>query len=216
MDWQNLLEILVKFGISGATVTLVIGYLGKKVIDQYLSSRLENHKSNLDREIIQFKSNIERINVQSNLRYQRIFEERASIIKELYQLIAIVEKNIRILVSLGQGSEWIEEKMKEIHANSSLQNLYDVFSKNKIYFNSDQCNSISDLIAKSKVIIDKMSSAKEQAKLERDFPNLLISNTKLGENYFHKWESCGKDVDEIFMTAKQKLEAEFRQILDIT
>jgi trans-2-enoyl-CoA reductase len=80
MDWQKIIEILLKFGISGATITVTLGYIGKQFIEQFLKSRLEKYKNDLNNESLLFRSNLERINAENNIRYQKVFEERAILI----------------------------------------------------------------------------------------------------------------------------------------
>lgn len=215
MDWQKLFEIFLKFGISGATISLILGYLGKQIIEQFLKSRLEKYKNDLSNESLLFKSNLERLNAENNIRYQKIFEERAILIKEFYKKIYSLEKNIKNLVTTFQGPEWIDDKKRDKNARDSLDIVIENYSENKIFFNKNQCYFINEVINISNQIIKNMTQAKWQAVRENSNPGLLIENAKKDATHFNKWLKCESDVDEFFMPVKNELEDDFRKIFDI-
>ncbi|MFQ5353733.1 MAG: hypothetical protein ACE5DR_02195, partial [Thermodesulfobacteriota bacterium] len=74
MDWLALLKFLSGAGI----VSAALAYIAKRIIDTFLASRIENYKSNL-----------EKIAIEHEIRFQQLHTERAQVIKELYEKIVV-------------------------------------------------------------------------------------------------------------------------------
>lgn len=215
MDWQNVVELLLQLGISTTFVAAVLGYLGKKVIEQYLKSKLETHKSKLSNEAAQFKLNLEKLNSENSIRYHKIFEERAVLIKDFYALIDKLERQLENLTSCIQGPEWVEDKERDENAKKSLEKTKRKFSKNRVFFTKKQCENIDNLIDASQQIIRNMTKAKWQSLRESRDPNLLINNAQLGKTATDNWIRCEQDVVDLFMPTKKELEDDFRKLFGI-
>jgi len=101
MQWQQTIEFL-----GGATtISLTIGYLGRKAIESYLSGRIE-----------EFKSNLEKANLEHSVRFQSLHNERANTVKIFYEKLVFLDDTLYSALRRFQavGELTLEEKVKKI------------------------------------------------------------------------------------------------------
>ncbi len=180
---QNLLYFLIASG--------VIAFIIRSLFKQLLNKDIEKFKNRLFLEKIKFS---------------KLHEERAKVIKELYEKLVDFENS---MISLTKPIQWIEElKEKEkLKISSKKGNEFENYcKKNKIYFDGELCE-----------ILDEIS--KEMKKSWTDFyvyPGERETLSK--EEISKKWEiriSAWRRIHLKVQPLKDKLEEEFRKMLGV-
>ena len=158
---------LVKFFLSVSTISIIVGYLAKIIVDKILDARIEKYKSGLSNESEKFKSELSRLNTEHQIKYSRLHEERAQKVKTLHDILYDAEIKLQYLTSTNQGSGWVEDNERATSAKNQIKELTDTLEVNRIYFPNNLCKKIEDMISEFWSIVRQMDKAKRQEKQSR-------------------------------------------------
>ena len=155
-------EILKFAGIySGITIaiTTLIGFLGKKIIDQILKRDLEKFKTELatenqkakikfDKEIESYRAELNLLNTKQSL----LHTNRTEIINELYQKLVDLHHSMLDMTALmrevtGKDNETLKkEEFERISNTSNIGNeFFKFYERHKIYFTEETCTLIEEI-----------------------------------------------------------------------
>lgn len=155
-------EILKYIGIySGITVAVtgLVGYIGKRIIEQVLNKDLEKFKIKLesqnqiaklefDKKMESYKSDLNLMSTRQNL----LHSNRSQIILELYQKLvqlhnSMLDMTARMRLVTGKDQETIEnEELERISSTGELGNdFFKFYQLNKIYFTLNICGLIQEI-----------------------------------------------------------------------
>jgi hypothetical protein len=161
MKW---IEILKTLGIeTGGEILLliVIGFFGKKIFEYFFSKSLElkkaelnqgleSHKQNLqsettiyrlnlDKDMEEFKGELNKLSFEHQTKYIQLHTDRASTITKLYNLLNDLETKMESLMRPFQDNEEkpIEEKFKD--AADSANEFVNYYKSKEILFNAKTC-----------------------------------------------------------------------------
>jgi len=196
MGWPELLGYFG--GIAGITTFCTL--VGRKAIDAYLSGRLEEHKSHLER---QTKAYI--------IKFERLHTERATVIKEVYRKLVALDGALKRALSDFQATEAppLEEQVREVAR--CFNELHDLYQPNRIFFKEYLCSTFDDLLISARgVFIDRSTyPIGEEAVAYQYVPGLRRQRDEF-------WEKARKEHGGNITKLKESLEAEFREVLGIT
>lgn len=215
MDTVNYILTLL---FSTLGIGTIIIYLGKKIIDKFLDLGIEKFKSSLDRDLEthksellrqteEFKAGLKRIELEHQIKYSRLHEERAQTIKKLYSLIIDLQEKLSYMTSMFQGPEWTKDNEREEKARESLDNFKKYFLENRIYFSLDLCNKIDEILNLSLEIIVEMSVTKTSADYD--------STGSDRANSLKEWRKQNEKVTKEINAARLELEKEFRKLIGV-
>ncbi|TCL69949.1 hypothetical protein EDC14_101171 [Hydrogenispora ethanolica] len=139
-------------------------YLTKYLFDRYLAIELEKHKGKLSLELErfkhrvaleteQYKAKLHEASLEHEVKFTRLHEERAQIIRELYQRILKFSDNLRdqtIALSAGRtesGNQNGGSLMIDI-VTDELIDLYSYFWEKRIYFSNELSMLVEQLFEK--------------------------------------------------------------------
>ena len=147
----ELLKLLLYSGPS-VLILLILIFFGKNTIEYFfaetveikkkeLAQNLEIHKSFLERENKNFQHSLDTKLNEFNVRFSKLHEERATVIKELYErLVKLHSATVAITRQIQPIIEDAdkEEKQRLLSVNTTLIEFQKYYLVNKIYFNKDQ------------------------------------------------------------------------------
>ncbi|RZJ83037.1 MAG: hypothetical protein EOO20_23525 [Chryseobacterium sp.] len=126
---------------STLSIGSIIVYLGKKIIDRSLdlavekfkgsmNIQLETHKFELLRQADDFRATLKKLELEHQVKYSRLHEERAQTIKQLYALLIDLQDKLGHMTSKFQGPEWTMNIELENASKLSLANYKEFFLEN--------------------------------------------------------------------------------------
>lgn len=195
MQLQEIVEFL-----GGVTaISFTIGYLGKKAIEAFLASRVEEYKSNL-----------EKIAFEHSVQFSRLHSKRAEIIAEIYELLSDIENQARLLTTpiIGDG-----EPPRNITYQSTVELFYQLnekYNKSRIYFPDEICKLIDKFLNQSRRSVSFYNVAYQVSKQDPEGHQEKLQND-LKEKFMEVWE----EIEGNLPKARRAIEIEFRKILGV-
>lgn len=195
MQWDQIIEFLGGTTVFGA----VVAYLGKVAIEAFVSGRVEAYKSEL-----------QRASLEHSVRFERLHLERAEAIKDLYAKLVSLDDALtdalRAFIRTGDTS--IEERVQRVA--SSFNDLRDYFHPRRIFFETETCFSVEEILELAKGIFFEITTLEtnpthEQYRFDRE---LLLERHQF-------WEKARASHKNEFPQVRAKLEAQFRSLLGV-
>lgn len=197
IDFNELLKNL----INSATILALLGFLGKKVIETYLDKRMEQHKQKLNQDIETVKNKLNMMATEHQIRYSKLHEERAEIIKQLYSSITLYESYLRSYIRVINDSEFHERSEDwKGGITKSLPAILKLYNYNKIYFNKMTCKTLDEFLIKAGDITRKVMELDSIEKFSND-PQIQNELQTI--------------VEEWILPLKESLEQDFREQLGV-
>ena len=182
----------------------VIIYVAKLVIDKLLEAALQKYNSNL-----------EIIKIEHQIRFSKIYEEKAEKVKELYQSLYELEKSLYVLTTCFQGPEWIGPD-KTNQAIEKRDFCVELLEKNRIYFADSFNEVLNETFLECNNVIAQMQSAKFREKVQQEARESgLPTSFKDGKRALDIWREQEEKVQNDIRNRRIALVAEFRNILGV-
>lgn len=211
MNWTQIVSEIGIVGAIGSLLTWLIKQLGQSYIDknvksyeQELNNKSELFKNDLEHSFEKFKSELAFLAEKAN----KLHDKRIDRIEVIYSLLVDFYNDMLILVSwkVGNGmsgeeinkQEW-DNVRKAGDAGNKFLNYY---SKNKLYFNSDTCLLIDEIIKLTKDSHDDLYSK-------------YIFGTISAEIDFEHFKRATNVIREKVPKVKEELEENFRRIIGV-
>src|SRR5690606_37161620 len=128
---------------SISTITAGLIFLAKMCINYFISKGVEKYKTELNKEVEVFKSELKIKEAQSQIKFTRLHEERALSIKELYEHSLNLQNAIFNLTQPSQGPEWKGKELNNL-VYSKLKKFQGHFVLCKILIQKDLCEKIEE------------------------------------------------------------------------
>lgn len=156
---NEIIKLFGIFSIGAGLIVSVIGFLGKKVIDQILNKDLEKFKNNLHSENektkLQFEKDIESFRANLNLLYSKqiqLYSKKSEIIENLYQKLVDLNNimldmtaSFRNITGKDEQTVQMEELERVNKAAECGNDFFKFYGTNKIYFEKTTCSLIENL-----------------------------------------------------------------------
>ncbi len=182
----------------------VIIYTAKLVVDKLLEAALKKYSSNL-----------ELIKVEHQIKFSKIFEEKAEIVKGLYRSLYELEKSLFVLTSIFQGPEWIEPE-KTLNAIEKREICVELLEMNRIYFSDSFSDLLNETFLECNNVIAQMQNAKFREKIQQEARDSgTNASFKDGKRALDIWREQEEKVFNEIRTRRIALVAEFRNILGV-
>lgn len=182
----------------------MIIYVAKLVIDKLLEAALQKYNNNL-----------EIIKIEHQIKFSKIYEEKAEKVKELYQSLYELEKSLYILTTCFQGPEWSgpERTLQSIEKRNICLELLE---KNRIYFTDSFSDILNGTFLECNDVIAKMQDAKFREQIQREASKSGVpANFKDGKRALDIWTEQEEKVLNDIRNRRVALVAEFRNILGV-
>ncbi|MFP5222449.1 MAG: hypothetical protein ACLGSA_09175, partial [Acidobacteriota bacterium] len=206
MDWDN----LIKFAFGSSAITVLLGFVLRAYIKTSFDKSLERFKSKVSQDVERFKSDLVRINNEHSITYSKLHAERAEIIKIIYERLVDLKSSLHSFLKPLQCSSEQSLTTKFGIVVDNYNGAAGYYYKNKIFLDSDVCETVEKLFDEMQIIIIKVRNCP----IEYDDPacqsNSKLANEKM--NLMH--DSWMKLVNEISLI-QIDLENKFRMILGV-
>ena len=225
---NEILQSIVTTVISTTVIIGILGFIGKAFITKFFDGVVEKYKSQLNHNLEEFKSKNQSLLEENKIRYSRLHEDRANIIRDLYKRLLDLESKINAYVysseAVSRKSSPIIEISDEVIEQSkrnyeeSINQLSDelIFGflnyveENEIFFNEDlmQClNKLKHSLYSIRAL-HNISKESLEGKLIHGGKIINVAEDK-------DWnESLGKILSEI-KSIKAEIKKEFRNLLGV-
>jgi hypothetical protein len=187
------LEIVITSICGSAALFAIVGFLSRSLVLHLLS-----------KDIATFKSDLEKIAYEHQVRFSQLHEKRAEIIATLYASIVELKKKADVFVGLMLASEkqQSDTRLKELW--DAVDQFQDIFQKNRIYFVENICEKIDSLNESLSGPISKLVMHREMSEQSNNW-----------EALFEAWNGAKQQLDEKVPNIKKDIEFEFRRILGV-
>jgi hypothetical protein len=130
-------EIITQL-ISATAIISLLGYLGQKALDVILNSKIENFKQRIEHENEVYKSKLNMLAKEHEVKFEALHVERAKAIKEMYILLTDFTDYVRGFVQLFRTKNQFNEDFRQGAAQTYFK-LLQFYKYNKLYFSEEFC-----------------------------------------------------------------------------
>ena len=205
MNWQEVTQnVLTSLGGIG-----IIGFIVKKLFETYLAKNVDKYRSQLDKETDIFKHQLQLITQEHQIKYFKLHNDRAEVIKELYQKLIIMEEAMRSYMAKYKPADSDNEQLQK-KASEFAISFFLFFHQNEIFFDDVICSLIKEIDEIYVEAWNKYSfhNTKEDIQIASD--NNLY-RTKRIEELKSVWDTINKKIPPI----KTEIANQFRNLLGV-
>jgi hypothetical protein len=216
-------QVLLAFVGSNATLVLVLGFLGRSLVQTWLTKDIKKFETELkasadlqlehlkyelkakgDASIEQLKSALQVASTERQIRFSNLHAKRAEVIAEVYRRAVDVEREGRIYIyKFGQVTG--NDEQGEAPAIVALRE-FDIFvDQNRIYLSDQICQLLAGF---SGLLNPPLVHALVYGRIEHPTPETLNQSH---QGFKKALEAFQKDIP----AARGELEREFRKILGV-
>lgn len=203
MDITTLLGNILTFSIGTISVSAVIIYISKAVFNKWLEARTLNYQNDLALKLEEFKFEKQKIAEENRIKYVKLHEDRAEVIKNLYSKLVDMEDFLSSYVNHIKQNKTSEDYFQYIRKElfQSVTDFMIYANRNKIFFDKTINHYIKEIEAITNIIVTSYEE-------ERDDGSDL-KNTET----WHELTSMmiNGDMKEF----REELEAQFQNLLGI-
>ncbi|MFA6525648.1 MAG: hypothetical protein WCT33_05285 [Patescibacteria group bacterium] len=162
----------------------------------------------LDKDFEKYKLELNQLLEENKIRFSKLHEERAEVIKNVYQKL---DRSIDSTQSLINPVQWSGEKTSEEKKKIAVEYANDFiryYSENKIFFSNETCQILDDITEQLKDTFKKYWAKELFEKSSSEGKNF---GTRSIESWEQAWEKIKTNVPE----AQSRLADDFRRILGV-
>jgi len=189
--WQAL---LVGFG-GNAALLLVITFLGRSLIGNFLTKDIEK-----------FKGDLQLAAIEHEIRFSKLHEKRAEVLADLYKLLVAATWETASFASPWEFAGELDKKQKYQKAMNAIAEYFRFFDQHRIYIPQELCASL-EAFAQGL----RSPTIGFGVYLPFEFPN-----ERTAEEKFKAWDKAWESVQTDIPQLRRALEAEFRKLLGAT
>jgi hypothetical protein len=197
--------ILADAAITAVFLT-VLGYLGRSIIERWISRDLEKYKAELQvtnaRELEKLRADLRLTAFEYEIRFAKLHEKQAEVIAKFYELLVIANEQIYEMGSITVSDEESSLSFKEIvqtrtnRAFEAFDALIKFYNRNRLYFEEQTRTKIDGLLhALQDTLMDFAVAAPDPQTHEK------------------RWHEAHRSISERIPVILEVAEADFREIL---
>lgn len=141
---NNIVDLLRGLGfltIGSFSIVTLVGYLAKSLYEKFLQNDLELHKQRLQVETEKIKMQLDKQKLRSMVMFSKLYEERALLIKDIYDKIITIKILFHKILSEINSYETEKDNIK-----SAIETLKIIVDKQKIFLNRTIVRDAMELI----------------------------------------------------------------------
>lgn len=201
----NILAVLENIG-GYAVVTAGAYWAFWKGIDTFFSSKLSEHKSNLEKANVEHQYKLDKITTEHRIRFESLHAECARVIQKAYVKLMQLDDSLGSTFRRLQLAEEppLEEKVKLI--GECHNDLRTYFRKNRIHFDEETASLLDRVLEVTILAYNEVTT------LPIDQRELRDDRTSVKERAEY-WNRARSRYENIFKALSSSLENSFRAIL---
>jgi hypothetical protein len=189
--WQ---AVLIAFG-GNAALLLVLGVLGRSLLNSALNKDLEK-----------FKGQLQLAAIEHEIRFSKLHEKRARVIAQLYKLLV---KATWEAESFTTPMEWAGEpdkKEKYVTAQNAIAAYFRFFDQHRVFLSPSLCTQLENFAKEVRGPVISFGVWVRHDHL----------SGKPAEDKNNAWDAAWKKVKDDVPKLRASIEAEFRSLLGAT
>ena len=188
--------------VAGVTTASI--WLGKLIITKAFDVGIEKYKADLAR-----------TTMEHQVRFSKLHEQRAEVIKSLFSKIIDLEGLLIRCTTIAQGPEYIYETERDTDARKGLIELINDFDQNKIYFSVVTVPKFEAIFKESWDIISQMAKVRRDGAAVDKYVQDHLPIPERYIRYDELWDKAFDRTTQEFRSLKEDLANEFRLLLGI-
>jgi len=203
--WQ---AFLIAFG-GNAALLLVLGFLGRSLIQQFLAKDIEGFRSRLQADsniaIEKLRADLRQAAVEHEVRFSRLHEKRAEVLATLYGLLVEAVWEAESFANPAEFPGEPDKKQKYVTAMNAVAAYFRFFDKHRIFLPAALCDSLE---AFAKALRTPMIKFSVYLKIEHPIP-------KTTDEMMNAWDAAWNSVKNDVPLLRAALENEMRKLLGV-
>ena len=190
---MNTMEVILASIGGSALMLAAVGFLVRSLIVHLLT-----------KDISVFKSDLEKVAFEHQIRFSQLHEIRAKTTASLYASIVALVKEANIFVSYAISAD---EKTNQKHLSQlwkAADEFKDIFHKNRIFYSESICAKIDELNESLSEPISELVMHVELSQKANEWEGLVSS-----------WDNAKEQLDGKSPAIKREIEHEFRKLLGV-
>lgn len=136
--------------LTPSCVIVVLGFLGRSAMRQFLGRNLEAHKVALsttsEREIESLKAELRRVTYEHEVTFGKLHAERADAVKSLYQKALALGSAARSFASGREVETDVDFQACRKAVDDALNGIYGLMFESRIFLSEELCVKTDDLL----------------------------------------------------------------------
>lgn len=194
------------FGIAIGSLTIgaIMAFLGRTIINRGFDAALKT-----------FENKLEILKIEHQIKYSKLHEERATLLKDLYRELFDLENALAYMTTAFQGPEWTKDDDRRVKAFSQLQKCLIILETNRIFFTSEFCSLLETNLEECLDVINQMENAKFRGKIQESSISGYNKTFKDGETPLDIWFAQEEKVKTKIRDGRIQLAEKFREIIGV-
>lgn len=170
---SNIIISVLNFLIGAVAISVIIIYMSKEILNKWMDAKTVEYELNSKFE--EFKIN-QKILESEKARFNKLQEERAEVIKELYFKVVDIQGLLLKYVRNSRNKKKVDNDYESISSMLyiSLVEFIDYLEKNKILLDENIINNMKEIEDIAKLIV----ASYEDTSLSNEY-NVFIDNVNL-------------------------------------
>jgi hypothetical protein len=196
------------FAIGAGAIVFLLKYFGTKFIDHFFDTKLQNLKFNFDKEVESFKASLQKILFEHNVIYSKLHEERAEVIKNIFQKLYKVEVSMGSFLAIFEPAGMMPREERGKIAAKEFNEFIEYYGLNEIYFPDDVSGLINKIVSEIRDAWFKFIAYPSYKNIEHFVPDpelAKIEEAKL-KLWIDAWNTMRNDIPPLKAQIKQELQ----------
>ncbi len=215
MNTSLIAEIII-YILSASGATLLLIQIAKFVIIKLADASIEKYKNSLQKDVEQYKIDLIRVTQEHQIKFSKLHEERASRIKNLYQLVVELEYALLNATTIAQSGEFMDDLQRDEVCYKKRISLIHQLDLDRIYFPDDTLTKFERILQESWDITSTMRKARRYAQAFDDFAKRGKDIPPIYKSCSDLWHEADERTQKQFKDLKGDLAADFRKLLGIS
>jgi hypothetical protein len=205
-EWIDVLKLLGVSSVPAALILAATIFLGKRFVEHLLARSVELKKLELDKDLEQFKSELQRATASHEIRFAKLHAEQADAIVVLYERLSVLESAMLVMTSMIQRVNAPPKSEQAMVAVKAAADFLEFYVRKEILLPPKVCAIIDDIFGEYK-----------KALLEFTFfpPDSSAHDFDEALQKAEFWRRAGKRTNEKVPPLKQQLKTELQRLLGV-
>lgn len=192
---MDIFEIIITAILASGAWLLVVAFLGKSIIANWLAKDIEKYKGQISAQ-----------NSEKQIILSRVNEKRAEAISKIYQ--GIIEYTAQVKKFVFQAEHVDEDERENLlnELSESANQFRDIYCQNHLYLTKTTCGHIQDVFKEVQIPAHKFIYA---------IGAYLHGGTMTKEQYVTEWETAFTSFADKIPPLLEDLENQFRKLLGV-
>lgn len=150
-----MIESILNFSIGAISVSAIIIFISKAIFNRWMDMRVLQYENELNLKLEEFKIEKQRLADKYKVRYTKLHEDRAEVIKKLYTKLVDMQDYLSLYVKDIKASKIETGEFKYIRNKlfESIPDFMNYSNRNKIFFDEKTLFAIKEIEAITNIVV---------------------------------------------------------------